>query len=931
MKKIFFLAALGLSLMAQAVELDYYKTLVDEQADASKGTTQLYNLEYAADGSLYLLSSYQTTSAEEAGLHFDGKTYKGATAAKWGSKAGEQKYTNMRNSFLAKLDADGNLLWAKADTTGDYDLAGTAVMVTAEGGVIYADKFRTRKGNYMSFINMYDKDGQLLGSNNIALTKDTLVINGKKVARNDAFAWAALAQDAEGYVYLAGYQADTLLPVWNDSIAPRKAWNYSGSKSDNCNTVILKYKPQPGQWPDLAYVGAVINSDELVYDRPLGMHYENGKLYVAGAYKKDANESGIYAACYNTNLEREFIEYHPISATLQFQQTKFENGKIFVCGGAAKGSVSVGEKTIATTGNFNHGLVYIINQADGKALDFDVHAAANSALNITVAAYPTKDGYVAYNHETLNGIQQIFHYDAQMNLTSADTIGQGGGSSTVSVVGRCAAGDHTAVGLRARTSSDYQMFDEEFKATDYAITNWYSIFAVLNDNAVLPEKDTIQVDGLYYELNNVTRTATLIRLKTSFKYEIEDIFIPVSVRQENREYPVVALGQGALRNTTAKTITFAEGSQVKELGMQAFQAAVNIEQIELPEGIKLIPMTCFNNATASNPTKTKKVVLPASIDSIARLSFSLPQLDTLEFKGALPPRINIFTVAATGYVQNPWEVSKDHANNTRKAAIVVVPKGALEAYKNTAWIGDYFDTIVERKAPYLEATTIAEFNAAEDGELVKLTLTGAKVTAYADLQKVYYVEDATAATVISGIELTVGTALNGVIIGTKSTNEVDYVNDPAEAVEPMLTVLDAAGVTATETELTPSTMTIAEACVQANYARLITIENVSATASGKNQILTDEAGKTIKSRDLFGVLSEGYEWPANISKISGICLYYMNGWYIIPISEEVIIANTEGIESVKSESGKAVKFIQNGQLYIMYKGTMYDVRGNKIQ
>ena len=925
MKKIFFLAALGLSLMAQAVELDYYKTLVDEQADASKGTTQLYNLEYAADGSLYLLSSYQTTSAEEAGLHFDGKTYKGATAAKWGSKPGDFKYTNMRNSFLAKLDAEGNLLWAKADTTGDYDLSNSAMTITEDGGVIYADKFRTRKAVYMGFINVYDKDGQLVASNNMSFTNyDSIEVDGKKVFRKEAFSWAGAAEDKDGFVYIAGLQGDTLLPTWNDSIAPRKAWNTKGSLSSNCNTIILKYQVNKAT-QDLVYTGNVINNDELAYDRPLGMHYENGKLYIAGTYGKE-NESGIYAACYTTNLEREFIEYHPIAGSLQFQQNKFEDGKIFVCGALAKGSITVGEKTIATNGNYNHGLVYIINQADGKVLDFDVHAAANNALNITVAAYPTKDGYVAYNHETLNGIQQIFHYDAQMNLTSADTIGQGGGQSTVSVVGRCAAGDHTAVGLRARTTSDYQMFDEEFKATDYAITNWYSIFAVLNDNAVLPEKDTIQVDGLYYELNNVTRTATLIRLNTTFKYEIEDIFIPVSVRQENREYPVVALGQGALRNTTAKTITFAEGSQVKELGMQAFQGAVNVQELELPEGIKMIPTTCIHNAAAASPMTLKKLVLPASIDSLCVMAFALPQLDTIVFKGTVPP--SIATKETATWTQNPWQISTTHANNTDTLAVVVVPYGTKEAYQNTPWIGDYFKTIIE---DIVEVNNIAAFNAIADNKAVKLTLTDAKVTAYADLQKVYYVEDATAATVISGIELTVGTALNGVIIGTKSTNEVDYVNDPAEAVEPMLTVLDAAGVTATETELTPTTMTIAEACVQANYARLITIENVSATASGKNQILTDEAGKTIKSRDLFGVLSEGYEWPANISKISGICLYYMNGWYIIPISEEAIIANTEGIESVKSESGKAVKFIQNGQLYIMYKGTMYDVRGNKIQ
>lgn len=478
MRKFFFLAALGLSMMAQAVELDYYKTLVDEQAKATAGTTQLYNLEYAADGSLYVLSSYQTASADEVGMVFEGKTYQGASTSKWGNKAGEQKYTNMRNSFLAKLDAEGNLLWAKADTTGDYDLAGTAVMVTAEGGVIYADKFRGRKGNYMSFINIYDKDGQLLGSNNMALTKDSIMVNGKKVARNDAFAWAALAQDAEGYVYLTGYQADTLLPVWNDSIAPRKAWNYSGSKSDNCNTVILKYKPQPDQWPDLAYVGAVINSDDLASDRPLGMHYENGKLYVAGTYKKDANESGIYAACYNTNLEREFIEYHPIAAALQFQQTKFDNGKIFVCGGAQKGSVTVGEKTIEAAGTMNNGLVYIINQADGKALDFDVHAAAKNALNITVGAYPTKDGYVAYNQETLNGIQMALNYDKNMILVSTDTIAHGAGSSTINVVGRNADKSRTAVGLRAQAQkTDYQLLNEE--PINFTTTNWYCVIAVL--------------------------------------------------------------------------------------------------------------------------------------------------------------------------------------------------------------------------------------------------------------------------------------------------------------------------------------------------------------------------------------------------------------------------------------------------------------------
>ena len=220
--------------------------------------------------------------------------------------------------------------------------------------------------------------------------------------------------------------------------------------------------------------------------------------------------------------------------------------------------------------------------------------------------------------------------------------------------------------------------------------------------------DTIQVDGIYYQLNLEKQTATLIRYNASSKYEIDDIVIPVSVSKDETDFPVVALGQGALRNTTAKTITFAAGSQVTELGMQAFQAAVNVQELELPEGVKLIPLTGIHNATASDPMTMKKLVLPASVDSIARLSICLPQLKVLEFKGAIPPRINTFATAS-GYTQNPWEVSKDNACNTAKTAVVLVPKGSLQAYKNTEWIGDYFTTIEEKEdeATAIENTAVA--------------------------------------------------------------------------------------------------------------------------------------------------------------------------------------------------------------------------------
>ena len=444
---------------------------------------------------------------------------------------------------------------------------------------------------------------------------------------------------------------------------------------------------------------------------------------------------------------------------------------------------------------------------------------------------------------------------------------------------------------------------------------------------ILQEKDTLQENGLYFELDNETQTATLIRLNANSKYEMDTIVIPVSVSKEDRVYPVVALGQGALRNTTAKAIIFAEGSQVKELGMQAFQGAVNLQELELPEGIKLIPLTGIHNATASSPMQIKKLVLPSTVDSLALFSICLPQLDTLVFKGTVPP--SIATKKTATWTQNPWQISTTNVCNTAKTAVVVVPEGAVEAYSKTAWIGDYFYAITDKKVA--AATNIAGFNALPDGVTVNLQLTNAKVTAYADLQGVYYVEDATAATVVKGTALTVGTALNGVIVGTKSIEDVDYMNTPSQAYEHKLTVTDATGVSATEAELTPTVMTIAEACAQANYAKLITIENVTAAPSGKNMILTDANENTIKSRDLFGVLSAEFEWPEAIESITGICLYYMNGWYIIPTSEEGIVAKEEqGVEDVEV-NGKAVKFLENGQLYIMYKGVKYNVQGMIIR
>lgn len=192
----------------------------------------------------------------------------------------------------------------------------------------------------------------------------------------------------------------------------------------------------------------------------------------------------------------------------------------------------------------------------------------------------------------------------------------------------------------------------------------------------------------------------------------------------------------------------------------------------------------------------------------------------------------------------------------------------------------------------IEVADIAAFNALEAGKSVKLTLTNARVNGAKGGD--YYVEDATGATVVKGLNLTVGTKLNGYVLGTKSIdNSIDFMNEPALAVEHQLTATDATTFEATETTLEGTAMNVEAAQAQANYGKLITLENVTITGGGQNKTLTDGAGKTIKARDYMAVLPADYTWPEKASKITGVVIYYMSGWFLMPISAEAIVAAAE--------------------------------------
>ena len=353
-----------------------------------------------------------------------------------------------------------------------------------------------------------------------------------------------------------------------------------------------------------------------------------------------------------------------------------------------------------------------------------------------------------------------------------------------------------------------------------------------------------------------------------------------------------------------------------------YSAAANQDYINFmnpgPDGIALFKAdtdiaNCAKTYKKGKDSGNQYLIIPManSIDAVDIVYQKTPSANDKRFTDAYDAG---FTCTADPNAFNCQAVARKVVSND----------GSRKVLQDTNNSSDDFESlwnVQPRVYDVKEAASMAEFNAIEDGKLVKLALADARVNAFYDLDGAYYVEDASGATVIKGVNLTKGTKLNGYIIGTKSTTDVDYINTPSEGLEYTLTVQDAtlSAFEATQTTLAGTSMTIAEACAQANYGKLVTLSDVEITqiGNGLNKQLKDVAGNTMKARDLFGVLPYDYEWPAKATSITGVVLYYMTGWFLIPISAEAIVADATGIET-----------IHNSQFTV--KNSIYNLQGIRL-
>ena len=168
----------------------------------------------------------------------------------------------------------------------------------------------------------------------------------------------------------------------------------------------------------------------------------------------------------------------------------------------------------------------------------------------------------------------------------------------------------------------------------------------------------VEVDGIYYKLNQADKTAEVTYNKTGGSYYSGSITIPSSIEYQNTKYRVVSIGNSAFSDSGLKSISLPNSikniddysfawcknlisisipESVKSIGECAFYECENLSSLTLHEGITSIGQSAFSNCAINNlylPStlevidehafmncKIPQIIIPSSVRSIGTYAF----------------------------------------------------------------------------------------------------------------------------------------------------------------------------------------------------------------------------------------------------------------------------------------------------------------------
>ena len=122
----------------------------------------------------------------------------------------------------------------------------------------------------------------------------------------------------------------------------------------------------------------------------------------------------------------------------------------------------------------------------------------------------------------------------------------------------------------------------------------HSLLLLLSMFFSLSSQAQTLIDGIYYDLDTETNTASVT--SGSVKYSGE-IIIPSSVESEGIEYPVTSIGYGAFYCCTSLT-SVEIPSSVTSIGRMAFLGCTSLTSVEIPSSVTSIGSDAFNKCTS---------------------------------------------------------------------------------------------------------------------------------------------------------------------------------------------------------------------------------------------------------------------------------------------------------------------------------------------
>ncbi|MBR4730135.1 MAG: leucine-rich repeat domain-containing protein, partial [Prevotella sp.] len=130
---------------------------------------------------------------------------------------------------------------------------------------------------------------------------------------------------------------------------------------------------------------------------------------------------------------------------------------------------------------------------------------------------------------------------------------------------------------------------------------------------VLASADAIEIDGIYYNLDNEAKTAEVTSKPDRYK---DDVIIPETVRYNETIYNVTSIGDIAFAGCSG-LISISIPNGVTSIGKGAFSECRGLISITIPDGVTLIGESAFDHCSGLT-----SVAIPNSVTSIGEIAFS---------------------------------------------------------------------------------------------------------------------------------------------------------------------------------------------------------------------------------------------------------------------------------------------------------------------